>query len=42
MKLELVVNEDELWGDIYENWTGTGILGEMVMDKSDFGFGKII
>lgn len=39
MKMELVVNAEELWGDIYDNWTGNGILGEVVMDKSDFGIG---
>lgn len=42
MTVELVVNEHEEWGDIYSNWTGTGIVGNLVFDKGDVGFGTYI
>ncbi|XP_050515869.1 uncharacterized protein LOC114324953 [Diabrotica virgifera virgifera] len=31
-------NEEERWGDIYENWTGDGLLGLVVDDTVDFTF----
>lgn len=40
MVLEFVVKEEEKWGEIYSDWTGYGILGDMVLDEGDFGFGK--
>lgn len=40
MSVKLVVNEVEEWGDIYENWTGTGIVGNLVFDRGDMGFGN--
>lgn len=40
MTIEFVVNEEEQWGEIYRNWTGNGVLGEMILDKGDFGFCK--
>lgn len=42
MTVDLVVNEHEEWGDIYGNWTGTGIVGNLVFDKGDVGFGIYI
>lgn len=27
----------EEWGEIYENWTGTGILGTLAEGKADIG-----
>lgn len=42
MTVDLVVNEQEEWGDIYGNWTGTGIVGNLVFDKGDVGFGSYI
>lgn len=40
MSVQLVVNEEEEWGDIYQNWTGTGIVGNLIFDRADIGFGK--
>lgn len=40
MTIELVVNEEEEWGEIYRNWTGTGIAGNLIFDKADIGFGN--
>lgn len=40
MTVQLLVNEDEEWGDVYQNWTGTGIVGNVISDKADIGFGK--
>lgn len=40
MTVELVVDEKGEWGDIYGNWTGTGIVGNLIFDKGDIGFGN--
>lgn len=37
--VELVVDQVHEWGEIYDNWTGNGILGNVVTDKADIGFG---
>lgn len=34
-----IIGED-LWGDIYDNWTGIGLLGSVLNDKIDIGYGK--
>lgn len=34
-----VVDQVHEWGETYDNWTGNGILGNVVMDKADIGFG---
>ena len=39
MTPDLVADEEAEWGEIYNNWTGNGILGNIVMDKSDIGLG---
>lgn len=31
---------EDLWGDIYKNWTGVGILGSLLDDKVDIGYSK--
>lgn len=39
--IELVVtNDTDPWGEAFENWTGTGVVGLLVDDRGDFGFGK--
>lgn len=40
MTLEFVVDEENEWGDVYANWTGSGVLGNLVQDKGDVGIGK--
>lgn len=37
-----ITNDEEYWGEIFENWTGTGVLGGVVTDKYDIGFSKYI
>lgn len=39
MTLKFVVNEDEQWGNIFNNGSGNGILGNVLDDKADFGIG---
>ncbi|CAH1142289.1 unnamed protein product [Phyllotreta striolata] len=34
----LVINSEDFWGSIYENWTGNGLIGNILYDKADFGF----
>lgn len=41
MTVEFVITTDtDPWGEIYENWTGTGVVGLLVEDRADFGFSK--
>lgn len=35
-----VINEEDYWGEIFPNWTGNGLLGNLVEDRADIGFGK--
>ncbi|KYB26331.1 hypothetical protein TcasGA2_TC034795 [Tribolium castaneum] len=32
---------DELWGDIYDNWTGIGLLGSVLDDSVDIGYAAV-
>ncbi|XP_076267468.1 glutamate receptor 2-like isoform X2 [Rhynchophorus ferrugineus] len=32
-----VINELDYWGDVWENWTGNGLMGNLVEDKADIG-----
>ncbi|XP_056641070.1 glutamate receptor ionotropic, delta-2-like isoform X2 [Diorhabda sublineata] len=41
MTPELVINSDDFWGAIYENWTGNGLMGNIVNDKADIGLGSL-
>ncbi|KAK9702662.1 hypothetical protein QE152_g29799 [Popillia japonica] len=41
MTVELVLDLTVQWGDIYNNFTGNGILGNLVMDRTDVGFGRV-
>lgn len=41
MTVELVLDLTVQWGDIYNNFTGNGILGNLVMDRTDVGFGNM-
>lgn len=34
----VIVSEKDLWGEIFANWSGTGILGHLVQDTADVGF----
>ncbi|KAK9892092.1 hypothetical protein WA026_018294 [Henosepilachna vigintioctopunctata] len=34
-------NEEDLWGDLYSNWTGTGIMGNILLDYADIGFSAL-
>ncbi|XP_065168139.1 uncharacterized protein [Atheta coriaria] len=36
-----ITNDEEYWGEIFENWTGTGVLGGVVTDKYDIGFSAL-
>lgn len=41
--VEFLVSQDaDLWGEAYENWTGSGVYGMLVEDKADFAIGKLI
>ncbi|XP_030764855.1 glutamate receptor 3-like [Sitophilus oryzae] len=37
MTLIPVINENDYWGEIWDNWTGNGLLGNLVEDKADIG-----
>ncbi|KAG5882309.1 hypothetical protein JTB14_019334 [Gonioctena quinquepunctata] len=37
----LVVNEEDYWGEVFNNWTGKGLLGNLVEDKADIGFSAL-
>lgn len=39
MTIEMVVDEADQWGTIYDNWTGIGIVGNVATDKGDVGLG---
>ncbi|CAG4937805.1 unnamed protein product [Colias eurytheme] len=39
--MELVENNGEEWGEIYENFTGLGVLGRVVDDRADFGIAAL-
>lgn len=39
MTVELVLDEQGEWGTIYDNWTGNGIVGNVVLDQADVGLG---
>ncbi|XP_022916739.2 probable glutamate receptor [Onthophagus taurus] len=36
-----LVDDVGMWGEIYDNWTGIGILGNLAMDKGDVGIGAL-
>ncbi|KYB26332.1 Serine protease easter-like Protein [Tribolium castaneum] len=36
-----VINEKDYWGDIFPNWSGNGLLGNLVDDKADVGFSAL-
>lgn len=38
--IDLVIDEENEWGIIYDNWTGNGIVGNVVMDKGEVGLGN--
>lgn len=39
---ELVVDEAGEWGTIYDNWTGIGVVGNVVIDEADIGLGRFV
>ncbi|KAJ8944840.1 hypothetical protein NQ318_012987 [Aromia moschata] len=36
-----VVNTEDYWGEIFNNWTGKGLLGNLVEDKADIGIAAL-
>ncbi|XP_018576987.1 uncharacterized protein LOC108915443 [Anoplophora glabripennis] len=36
-----VINKEDYWGEIFTNWSGNGLLGNLVLDKADIGFGAL-
>ncbi|KAF5307156.1 hypothetical protein FQR65_LT00672 [Abscondita terminalis] len=40
MSVQYILDDKE-WGIIHDNWTGVGILGHLVMDKADIGYGSL-
>ncbi|KAK9892095.1 hypothetical protein WA026_018297 [Henosepilachna vigintioctopunctata] len=40
MTMKLVYNEieEEYWGELFSNWSGTGLMGNILTDKADIGF----
>ncbi|XP_017772527.1 PREDICTED: uncharacterized protein LOC108559691 [Nicrophorus vespilloides] len=38
---ELVIDDVGEWGEIYDNWTGYGTLGNVLMDKAEVGLASI-
>ncbi|KAF7286800.1 hypothetical protein GWI33_004205 [Rhynchophorus ferrugineus] len=32
-----VINELDYWGDVWDNWTGNGLMGNLVEDNADIG-----
>lgn len=41
MSIEMVLDIDTQWGELYPNFTGDGILGNLGTDRTDIGFGII-
>lgn len=39
MSIEVLVDDVYLWGEIFEDWTGNGIIGYLAMNTADVGFG---
>lgn len=38
--IEIIGDNGEEWGEVYENFTGLGVLGNVVEDRADFGICK--
>ncbi|KAJ8981078.1 hypothetical protein NQ317_015301 [Molorchus minor] len=36
-----IINPEDYWGEIFDNWTGNGLLGNLVIDKADIGLGAL-
>lgn len=34
-----VINPEDYWGEIWSNWSGSGLMGNLVEDKADIGAG---
>ncbi|KAL1513946.1 hypothetical protein ABEB36_003284 [Hypothenemus hampei] len=32
-----VINEKDYWGELWENWSGNGLMGNVVLDRADIG-----
>ncbi|CAG9115371.1 unnamed protein product [Plutella xylostella] len=39
--LQIIRDDENEWGDIFEDGTGNGILGNVVEDRADFGIGAL-
>lgn len=40
MTIKFVLDEINRWGELFDNWTGYGMLGDVLKDKADVAFGK--
>lgn len=38
--IEIVNEEKYQWGEIYQNGSGVGIIGDVVVDRADMGISK--
>jgi len=34
-----VINEQDFWGAVWSNWSGTGMMGNVVQDHADIAAG---
>nr|AVH87292.1 ionotropic receptor 4 [Holotrichia parallela] len=41
MTVQYIIDEDGQWGQVFNNWTGSGILGNLANDKGDVGLGAL-
>lgn len=39
--VEIVRDDENEWGEIYENLTGVGVLGNVIEDRADLGISKL-
>lgn len=38
--IEIIGDDGREWGEIYDNMTGVGIIGNVLMDRADLGISK--
>lgn len=41
MTVNKIIDEEGQWGEIFENSTGYGVLGKLVMDEADLAYGNV-
>lgn len=42
MTLTKILEPDEKWGIVFENYTGMGVMGRVVQDEADLTFSKYL